>query len=185
LAIGRHRRRLVAVVLVAGVAALGVAGLASRDSSRSITRIDASNAPGLPSSTTAVAGKATTTIGPATTAAMVTTTLPAPAFCPIAVGYVQDLRRMAITMSDPPQLRGLVQHASPAMAQSAASAPPEIRADVALLVSTIADYAAALDKAGYELAKLPPDMVMKLQTPPVQDAINHVDSYVRKACGPP
>ncbi len=91
---------------------------------------------------------------------------------------------MAISLTNPPQLRGLVGHASPAIAQSAAAAPPEIKADVAFLVTTIVEYTAALEKAGYELAKLPPDMVVKLQSPPVQNALSHVDTYVRKACGP-
>lgn len=91
---------------------------------------------------------------------------------------------MAISLTDPPQLRSLVAHASPSMARSAAAAPPEIKADVAFLITTIADYTAALEKAGYELAKLPPAMVMKLQSPPVQNALNHVETYVRTACGP-
>lgn len=117
----------------------------------------------------------TTTLG-------VTATVPA--FCPLAVGYVQDLRRMAVSMTDPPQLRGLVQHASPAIARSAAAAPPEIKADVAVLVSTMAEFTVAFDKAGYELAKVSPDMVTKLDTPEVQVALSHVDNYVRKTCGP-
>jgi hypothetical protein len=160
-----------------------------------MTRIDSAAAPAPSTSSTSVgttalnttttAAQATsTTAGPTTAAAAVTTTAPAPAFCPLAVAYVQDLRRMSISLTDPPQLRGLAQDASPAIAQSAASAPPEIKADVALLVTTIAAYTGALEKAGYELAKLPPDMVMKLQAPQVQNAINHVDNYARKSCGP-
>lgn len=195
-----NRRRLIGVVLVAGVAALGLAGLTGQQRSQAITRIGSAAAPATSTSSTSAGAAAlittttakatsttaapTTTAGPTTTAAAVTTTAPPMAFCPLAVAYVQDLRRMSISLTDPSQLRRLTQHASPAIAQSAASAPPEVKADVALLVTTIADYAAALEKAGYELAKLPPDMVTKLQTPPVQNAINHVDSYVRKACAP-
>jgi hypothetical protein len=123
--------------------------------------------------------------GPTTTVPVTTTVAPA-AFCPLAVAYVQDPRNRTLSMTDPPKLRGLVQHASPAMAQSAAAAPPEVKADVALLVTAIAQYSEALETAGYEeLAKLPPDMVMKLQSPQVMAAINHVDMYVRKAAGRP
>ncbi len=159
-----------------------------------MTRIDSAAAPAASTTSTSVgttalnttttAAQATSTTGGPTTTTAAVTTVPPAAFCPLAVAYVQDLRRMAISLTDPPQLRGLVQHASPAIAESAPSAPPEVKADVALLVSTVAEYTTALEKAGYELSKLSPDMVMKLQTPQVQNAISHVDSYVRRACPP-
>lgn len=90
---------------------------------------------------------------------------------------------MAVSLTDPTQLRGLLQRASPAIAQTAAGAPAELKASVALLAGAISEYSVALDKAGYQLATVSPDMVTKLESPQVQDALNRVDSYVRRVCG--
>jgi cytoskeletal protein RodZ len=132
--------------------------------------------------TTAVPATTSTTPPTSTTAAPVTTTVPIPSFCSLATSYVQDLRQTAVSLTNPPQLRILAPHASLAITQSAPLAPPEVKADVAVLATAIPDLAAALDAADYELAKLPPDQAMMLQSPPVMTAINDIDNYVRSTC---
>jgi hypothetical protein len=132
--------------------------------------------------TTAVPATTSTAPPTSTTAAPVTTTVPIQSFCSLATSYVQDLRQMAVSLTNPPQLRILAPHASRAITQSAPLAPPEVKADVAVLATAIPDLAAALDAADYELAKLPPDKAMMLQSPPVMTAINDIDNYVRSTC---
>jgi cytoskeletal protein RodZ len=134
--------------------------------------------------TTVVPATTATTTPTSTTAAPSPTTVPIPSFCSLAAGYVQDLRQMAVSLTDPPRLRSLAQHASLAIAQSVAGAPPEVKADVAVLATTIPEFTAALEAADYELAKLPPDKAMMLQSPPVMTATSHIDNYVRTTCAP-
>ena len=132
--------------------------------------------------TTAVPATTSTTPPTSTTAVPVTTTVPIPSFCSLAAGYVQDLRHMAVSLTDPPQLRLLAPRAALAITQSAPLAPPEVKADVTVLATAIPDLAAALEAADYELAKLPPDKAMMLQSPPVMTAIAGIDKYVRSTC---
>jgi len=89
---------------------------------------------------------------------------------------------MSISLTDPRQLRALVEDAGPAFTQALPTAQADVRPDVSLLTSTIADYRSALDNAGYDITKLAPDMVTKLQSPLVVGAMSRLEGWAKKAC---
>jgi hypothetical protein len=139
-------------------------------------------------STTALSAPSTT-VGkaPPTT---VTVPIPDPAaieaaaqrFCALSAGYLEQVRQIEISMTSPDRLRQLLQAAAPAAAESATLAVKEVQPDVTKVSGALGELRAALEAADYQLAKLPPDMVVKLQSTPVRDAINHVEQFTGKAC---
>ncbi len=103
-------------------------------------------------------------------------------FCGLLTEQLDGIRRMALSLSDPMQLRALAQGVGAAFARAAPAAPPDARPDLGILASTIADYRASLDNSGYDVTKLSPDMVTKLQSPPVVEAMSRLGSWIKSAC---
>jgi len=89
---------------------------------------------------------------------------------------------MSISLTDPRKLRALVEEAAPAFTQALPTAQADVGPDVSLLTSTIADYRSALESAGYDITKLQPDLVSKLQSPLVVGATIRLEGWAKKAC---
>ncbi|MGH9277086.1 MAG: hypothetical protein ACRD12_03110 [Acidimicrobiales bacterium] len=89
---------------------------------------------------------------------------------------------MPVSLTDPTVLRTLVEDATGVAGQLKASAPGGARAAVESLSTTLAALRSALDAADYELAKLPPNLVTRMQSPVVADAISALEAAVAKAC---
>jgi len=153
-------------------------------------------ADGSTSSSTSLPDTTTTTVGltPTTAAAKAPppTASPAPdqavleaaakRFCSLSTDYPQQIRLIQISLTNPARLRELMQVVGPKAAESVTVASKEMQPDAANLSSTLDSFGAALDKADYQLAMLPPDMVMLLQSPPVQGALDRIEDFARKAC---
>lgn len=186
-----------AMVVVAGsgkplsVVSIGAAPAAS---STVPTTIDP---PATSTTTTNVATSPTTTLPTTPTTAEVDVPIPPPStvpdpavsdaaaakrFCSLSSAYAGQVRMMEMSLTDPVRLRELLDAAAPAIAESATIASAQVKGDVAALATAISAIRAALETADYELAKLPPDMVMHLHSPPVQDALNGIEIFTGEAC---
>jgi len=58
----------------------------------------------------------------------------------------------------------------------------EVQPDVAEVSGALGELRTAFEVADYQLPKLPPAMLMKLQSPPVQQAIDRIEQFSAKAC---
>lgn len=63
-----------------------------------------------------------------------------------------------------------------------AEAPPAIRPGAATYLTTVAGYLSALDRAGLDMARLPPGTLASLTAPPVRVAATAVLGYSQSQC---
>ncbi|MGH9280259.1 MAG: hypothetical protein ACRD12_19430 [Acidimicrobiales bacterium] len=89
---------------------------------------------------------------------------------------------MSVSLTDPTRLRTLTEEATGLAAQLQSAAPDGAQGVVASLGSALSELRSALEGAGYDLAKLPPNLVIKLQSPAVLDGTSRLDAAVAKAC---
>jgi len=185
---GRLTRGAFGGLIVAGLA---ISALSSAGASTT-TVSTGQAAGGTAGSTTTSLGKPakvgpTTTTTSKPTASSTPTTAPPPSvpprpFCDVLEERLDGLRHMSLSLTDPQQLRALVEDAGQGFAQALPSAQSDVRPDMGVLAATIADYRSALDNAGYDVTKLAPDMVTKLQSPPVVKAMSRLDDWAKRAC---
>lgn len=163
-------RRAIRVVVMLGAAGTVVAAAAvtSRNFSTS-QALAVATQPGATSSTTVttitsvVVPKATTS----TSTQPMTTSLSGPTktFCAAVRTELDQVRQLSISLTDPARLQSLASAVAATAAQSGGAAPPSATADLGVLAKAVADVKSGLDQAGYDLAKLPPDLVTRLQSP--------------------
>ncbi|MGH9223273.1 MAG: hypothetical protein ACRD2W_05715 [Acidimicrobiales bacterium] len=143
-------------------------------------------APTTATPTTTKSKVTSTTSTPPTTATSPTTAptsdRPSAAFCDTARSLVDALRRISVSLTDPDGLRSLMDLAVPRSAASADASPSAMRADTDGLRAMLASLRAALEAADYQLAKLPPEFVVKLQSPETLNLIVRFETSVAKSC---
>lgn len=66
---------------------------------------------------------------------------------------------------------------------AAVLAPDPIKNDVALLANSISALVAALEKADYELARVPSDAMSAISSPASREASTRISTYVADVCG--
>jgi hypothetical protein len=104
-------------------------------------------------------------------------------FCELVRTYRDRLAGLTGPSSTPAQRRQFGQELGPAIRQAVAVAPAEIKADVTLVAGAATDYLAALEKAGYDFGKVPPDALERFQAPDVMAASSRLEAYSRNVCG--
>ncbi|MFN2607408.1 MAG: hypothetical protein ABR511_05860 [Acidimicrobiales bacterium] len=104
-------------------------------------------------------------------------------FCSLTRTYSDNLAGLLPKLSDPSQLKPWFETLAGAIKSAADVAPPEIKADVALLSSTFGDLLTALERVNYDFGRLPSDVADRLQSADVQAASSRVSAYSTTVCG--
>lgn len=103
-------------------------------------------------------------------------------FCGLVNTYSDRLSGLSRANSTPAQVRQFATELGTAIQQAVAVAPAEIKNDVTLLAAAAADYLAGLQRAGYDLGKVPPESLQKFQAPDVQAATQRLQVYGQTVC---
>jgi len=104
-------------------------------------------------------------------------------FCALIKDYSARLAGLSQASSSPAQVRQLAQDVGKAIASATAVAPADIKADTTVVAGAANDYLAALEAAGYDLAKLPPDAAQRFQAPDVTASATSLRGYASSVCG--
>ncbi len=104
-------------------------------------------------------------------------------FCGLVNTYTDRLTGLSRATSMPVQVRQFATELGPAIQQAVAVAPAEIKADVTLVAAAATDYLAGLQRAGYDLNRVPPEALQKFQAPDVQAATQRLQVYGQTVCG--
>ena len=186
---GRHSIQRIAVtgVVVAMVAALGWAGsttlpvhAAAIGSAPTTSPSTTTTAPARSTTTTTPAAGSTTTI--ATTTTLVHPATPSQDYCDSARGYLDGVRQIAVSLTDPVKLQTLVGSATSAVAQSLPIAPTPALSDVTYLSSVLTAFSGALQVGSYDITRVPQDQLTKFQSPQMLDTLARIQTYLAKAC---
>ena len=127
-----------------------------------------------------------TTTPPTTTAEATTPTFSGAGsgqFCQLVATYSDRVSGLSRAASTPAQVRQLSTELGSAIQESVAVAPAEIKSDVTLVAASATDFLAGLERAGYDLNKVPPESLQKFQAPDVQAASQRLTAYARSVCG--
>ena len=103
-------------------------------------------------------------------------------FCERILTFNDRSSRVDPSMVEPQQLRQAFEEAAQAIEDAEQAAPPEIKADVAVLAGQFHDLVIILDQAGFDFTRFPPASFQRLQTPEVQSASQRVNAYVGQNC---
>jgi hypothetical protein len=103
------------------------------------------------------------------------------AFCEAAQKYLAQVQRLSLSLSDRARVRVLL-NGLPAEDQLADSAPAETRADVTVLSEVLVRFASTLSDVDYDLARLPPDVVMSVHGPAFTTAMSRLNAWTQRAC---
>jgi hypothetical protein len=104
-------------------------------------------------------------------------------FCQLVATYSDRVSGLSRATSTPAQVRQLSNELGSAIQQAVAVAPAEIKADVSLVAAAATDFLAGLQRAGYDLNKLPQESLQKFQAPDVQAATQRLTTYGQSVCG--
>ena len=104
-------------------------------------------------------------------------------FCGLVKTYSDRATGLSRATSTPAQLRQLATELGTAIREAVAVAPAEIKADVSLVAAAATDYLAGLNRAGYDLNRVPPESLQKFQAPDVQAASQRLQVYGQTVCG--
>ncbi|MGH9224982.1 MAG: hypothetical protein ACRD2W_14675 [Acidimicrobiales bacterium] len=129
--------------------------------------------------TTTVAAPTTTNPAPTTTTVSVTTVPARATFCGTIRQYLDLLVRIQGALTNPTVLRDLVSEAVEKAGLASSVAPSTAKSDATALEAFIAKYAAALDAANYDIAKLPSDLRVGLQGPEALQAVVRLQAKAR------
>jgi hypothetical protein len=104
-------------------------------------------------------------------------------FCGLVATYSDRVAGISRATSTPAQVRQLATELGTAIQQAVSVAPAEIKSDVTLVAAAATDYLAGLQRAGYDLNKVPPESLRKFQAPDVQAATSRLTAYGQSVCG--
>ena len=104
-------------------------------------------------------------------------------YCQLVATYSDRVSGLSRATSTPAQVRQLSTELGSAIQEAVAVAPAEIKADVSLVAAAATDFLAGLERAGYDLNKVPPESLQKFQAPDVQAATQRVTAYGQTVCG--
>lgn len=128
------------------------------------------------------------TSGPAPLGPVTSTTAPtftgagSGRFC-AGAGALDERFAGLLGSAEPDVTRTLFTSAQEAVSDLADSAPPEIKADLTVLVGAYRQLLDGLRRSDYDLARLPADVTSALQSPPVRTAGDRIDVFRRTVCG--
>jgi hypothetical protein len=123
----------------------------------------------------------TTTVAPVTTVPIGNDRAGTP-FCQLARTYTEKFAALLPSANDPVKLKAATTDAEAAIRQAQATAPPEVKGDVAIVAATAKDALAALQKNNFDLSRTP-EAVTKLQEPRFETAFSNLNAYARAHCG--
>lgn len=132
------------------------------------------------SDTVTVAAAATAATPSATTT---TTALSfAPSVCETLRAFLDDVRRISVSLTDPPNLQPALQRAISSLAESQDLSSHVSGPDIKVLRGVLADLKSGLDAAGYDFAKLPPATASALMSPQFTATFGRLQALVSGAC---
>jgi hypothetical protein len=104
-------------------------------------------------------------------------------FCELVMTYSDRVSGLSRATSTPAQVRQLAGELGSAIQQAVAVAPAEIRSDVSLVAAAANDFLAGLQRAGYDMNRLPSESLQRFQAPDVQAATQRLTAYGQSVCG--
>jgi FAD/FMN-containing dehydrogenase len=104
-------------------------------------------------------------------------------FCGLITDYSQRLAGLSQASSSPAQVRQLAQQVGTAIESAIAVAPADIKSDATVVAGAAKDYLAALEAAGYDLAKVPPEAAQRFEAPDVTVSATSLRAYASNVCG--
>lgn len=125
---------------------------------------------------------APTTTAPTTTTAAVGNDQAGTPFCQLARTYAEKYASILTVANDPAKLRAATTDAESAIRQAQATAPAEVKADVARVATTASEVLAALQRNNFDLSRTP-DAITRLQEPSFTTALSNLNRYGRAHCG--
>ncbi len=128
-----------------------------------------------PTTSTSTPSVASTTVGVAATA------VSRADVCTAATTYVDRLRRLSISLTDPQKTRSLVPGVS-ATSREVAGAPAEVRTELAGVAAAIDAAKGDLEEAGYAPDKLRPEVLTRLTGPEVVMGISRIEAWAKTGC---
>ena len=104
-------------------------------------------------------------------------------FCQLVATYSDRVSGLSRATSTPAQVRQLAGELGSAIQQAVAVAPAEIKSDVTLVAAAATDFLAGLQRAGYDLNRVPQESLQRFQAPDVQAATQRLTAYGQTVCG--
>jgi hypothetical protein len=131
----------------------------------------------------ATAAPAQASSGPVPATAAAQPDSPDSLYCQLARAYQARQGRLINPVGSADDLRQFFRETQREIDAAVAVAPPGIDADVRTVAGAVSTFVAALEKANYDVAKVPPAARSALATPTFKVASTHVQSYARQVCG--
>ncbi|MGI8807527.1 MAG: hypothetical protein ACR2KK_06745 [Acidimicrobiales bacterium] len=103
-------------------------------------------------------------------------------FCALAKTYNERFTSVG-TNPTPAQLRTVAREGQTAINQAVTSAPAEIKKDVEVLAAAFGTFLTELEKANFDVTKLPPTALGQLSAPEFQASSTRFQAYTRTVCG--
>lgn len=103
-------------------------------------------------------------------------------FCQLARTYAEKYASILTVANDPAKLRAATTDAESAIRQAQATAPAEVKADVAQVATTAGEVLAALQRNNFDLSRTS-EVVTRLQEPSFTSALSNLNRYGRAHCG--
>ena len=104
-------------------------------------------------------------------------------FCDLIATYSDRLAVLGQPSATPERIRAVAEDGATAIQQAVAAAPADIKGDVTVVAGAAEDYLAALQNAGYDLSKLPPDAAGVFSAPDVSASASNLQVYAQNTCG--
>ena len=98
-----------------------------------------------------------------------------------AKNYVDRLRRLSISLTDPQKARGLLAEVS-ATARVVTAAPAEVQKDLSTVAAAVDATRTDLEAAGYAPGNVRPDVLRRLTSPELLTAISRIEGWAASAC---
>ncbi len=128
------------------------------------------------------AAPASTIASPPTTTAVVGNDQAGTPFCQLYRTYAEKFSSLLAAANDPVRLRAATTDAEAAIRQAQATAPAEIKADVAVVATGAGQALTALQKNNFDLSRTP-EALTRLQEPAFQTSVAKLGTYARAHCG--
>jgi Spy/CpxP family protein refolding chaperone len=103
-------------------------------------------------------------------------------YCRFLQTFNDRFGQLNVGLAQPQQLRTVMQDASSALKSAQASAPENLRADLATLGDAFQRLIVLFEQVNYDVTKLNLDSLQQLQAPQFVSAAQRIDAYTRQNC---
>ncbi|HWJ97910.1 MAG TPA: hypothetical protein VNQ33_07095 [Acidimicrobiales bacterium] len=164
---------IAACALVLGLTACGSSSRSAGQKASTQAETDRSDGPETTTTTEGGGAASTTTV----------VAKGARAFCEDLAGYVDDRSGSDVDTTDRDGFKRSIQESARKGSEVLSRAPSELSGAVAAILDAQDQLIAALEKADYDMTKIPPAVLKAMHTPELEEASDEVDAYIADTCG--